>query len=87
MNVHNLIVDYKNNNPRGHFFDRETLKFFGERESEMRVLKRTVVITDSTGDVHECYVLSSLQRKAPGGPKRAYFYFDTNSFKEVMYQD
>lgn len=84
MTVGNLIYNYQRNNPDGHFFDEDTLRFFGERRSEMRVLKETTTITDWSGDKHECYVLSSLQRKNPFGPRRAYHYFDTATFDEVM---
>lgn len=83
MTTDNLIYNYRRSNPTGHFFDSDTLRFFGERRSEMRVLKDTTTITDWSGERHECYVLSSLQRKAPGGPRRAYHYFDTKTFEEV----
>lgn len=60
--VYDLRAAYYEKHPNGHFFDGDTLKFFGERFSEMRLLKGTVQVTDSLGKEHTCYVVSSLQR-------------------------
>ncbi len=75
---------YEGTHHGGHFFDRETLRFFGERMSEMRLLAKTEDVTDVSGDRHECYVLSSLQRKHPLGPRRVYHYFDVDSYDQVI---
>jgi hypothetical protein len=40
--VYGLISEYQRMHPNGHFFDRDTLKFFGETVSSMRLLKGTV---------------------------------------------
>ena len=74
---------YYQKHPNGHFFDRDTLKFFGERMSDMRVLKKTVKYEDACGERHTCYELSSLQRKHPGGPRRVYHYFDVETLEDV----
>lgn len=84
MTVETLIEKYYENHPKGHFFDSDTLRFFGERKSEMRVLKGTSTITDSSGNKREVYVLSRLQRKYPSGPRRTYAYFDVNTFDDVV---
>lgn len=84
MTVDNLIYNYQSKHPGGHFFDVETLRFFGERRSEMNVRKGTTIITDWSGKVHECYILSSLQRAAYGGPRRVYHYFDTSTFDDIQ---
>lgn len=39
--VWKLVDMYKGKHPYGHFFDDKTLKFFGERLSDMRVLSNT----------------------------------------------
>ena len=78
-----FIDDYRAKHPTSHFFDRDTLKFFGERISEMRILKNTERVKDYYGEEHECYVLSSLQRKHPVRPMRAYHYFDVNTLEEI----
>lgn len=83
MEVWQLIRNYYQNNPHGHYFDTDTLRFFGERKSEMRVLKGTVTVKDISGNEHVCYCLSSLQRNYPGGPRRKYTWFDAKNFNEV----
>ena len=83
MTVYGLIERYRRTHPYGHFFDHDTLKFFGERISEMRVLKNTVEITDIVGEKHTCYVLSSLQRKHPVRPVRSYHYFDVDTYDDI----
>lgn len=83
-NIDHLISRYYEKHPSGHFFDRDTLKFFGERRSEMRLLKGTVKITDISGQERECYVVSSVQR--PGPPlrrRRKYHYFDVGTLTDV----
>lgn len=79
-----LVRLYKQKRPDGHFFDPETLKCFGERLSEMRLLKGTVKVTSAGGYEHECYVLSCVQR--PGPPlkkRRKYHYFDVETLEDV----
>ena len=71
-------------NPHSHFFDYDTLKFFGETMSGMRVYKDTVTMTDSMGNQHTCYVLSSLQKKHPNGPQRVLHYFDVYTYEQVL---
>lgn len=81
--VYGLRDAYYEKHPNGHFFDHDTLKFFGESLSTMRLLKETITVTDICGDKHECYVLSRLQRKHPMGPRRTYAYFDVNTLDDV----
>lgn len=84
MELYKLKAEYQNRHPNGHYFDRDTLKFFGERESEMKVLKTTAIITDVMGNDHECYVLSTRQRPPFGKPIRKYHYFDIVTFDDVV---
>lgn len=84
MTVSKLINEYLCKHPHEHFFDRDTLKFFGERISEMRVLQGIAEVEDYGGEKHKCYVLSSLQRNAPAGARRVYHYFDTKTFENVI---
>ena len=68
-----------------HFFDYETLKWFGESLSTMNVLAGVHSITDVCGTVHpKCVTLSKLSRKYPGGPRRTYAYFDTETWEQVF---
>ena len=82
--VDGLIAAYKCAHPNGHYFDHDTLKFFGERISDMRLLKNRKTVTDTSGEKHDCYVLSSLQRKCWTGPKRNYAYFDVETLDDVI---
>lgn len=86
MTVYSLMSEHKAKHPDSHFFDHNTLKFFGERMSDMRVLKGTVIVKDYLGRNHECYTLSSLQRKHPMGARRAYHYFEVGTF-DMVYKD
>ena len=74
-----------NSNPGTKYFSYENLKFFGIRESESYVLKKTVEITDVLGRKHNCYVLSEKQRKAPIGiSQRHYSYWDISTFEQIF---
>lgn len=84
MTVSELIWQYKSHNPKGHYFDPATLKFFGERLSEMRVAKDVVTVMDASGRKHHAYCLSSRQRNYPGGPRRKYTYFDAETFEDII---
>ncbi len=81
--VYGLISAYQAKHPTGHFFDSDTLRFFGERISEMRLLKGTTEVIDSLGEKHTCYCLSSLQRKHPMGPRRKYTFFDVETLDDI----
>lgn len=83
-NIDELISAYYQKNPKGHYFDRDTLKFFGERRSEMRLLKDTVKVKDISGEEHEAYCISSLQRKHPSGLRRTYAYFDVETLDYII---
>lgn len=83
INQYTLKDMHMEKHPGSHFFDTDTLKFFGESMSSMTVLNTIVNVKDVMGDWHQCYVLSSRQSNAPGGPKRAYHYFDTNTLDNI----
>lgn len=82
--VDGLISAYRRKRPNDHYFDHDTLKFFGERISDMRLLKNRETVTDLLGEKHDCYVLSSLQRKNPMGARRRYTYFDVETLDDVI---
>jgi len=84
MTVYALKARHEGKHPGSHFFDPDTLRFFGERLSDMRVLKQLETVTSAGGETHTCYCLSSLQRKAPGGPRRAYHYFDAETYAHII---
>lgn len=84
MNPYRLKREYERTHPNGHFFDADSLKFFGERMSEMRVLQGFAKITDAHGDEHKCWVLSTRQHNYPAGVRRCYYYFDTETYDEIQ---
>ena len=83
MTVWRLKHEYFTHNPNGHFFVKETLRFFGERESDMRIFKNITTTIDFYGNEHKCYVLSTLQRNHPAGPTRKHHYFDVYTFELI----
>lgn len=84
MTVYTLREKHLQTHPTSHYFDRDTLRFFGERLSDMRVLKGTCSVKDASGNEHTAYCLSSLQRNAPAGPARHYAYFDSTTFDHIL---
>jgi hypothetical protein len=82
--IYELRNAYYKKNPDGHYFDADTLKFFGERFSDMKLLKGTSKITDICGEVHEVYTISRLQRNHPNGAQRTHAYFDINTLDDVI---
>lgn len=82
--VQELKTEYYIKHPDGHFFDRDTLKWFGERISDMRFSSVPVEIVDVCGKVHSCYTLKSLQRANPSGPKWKTHYFDVETITQVF---
>ena len=82
--IYELRNAYYRKNPDGHYFDADTLKFFGERFSDMRLLKGTSHIKDICGEEHEVYVISRLQRNHPNGAQRTHAYFDVNTLDDVV---
>ena len=82
-NIHSFIRDYYEKHTNGHYFDQGTLKFFGERLSDMRIYKTIEVKEDYRGEKHDCYVISRLQRKHPDGPKRTLAYFDVETLEDI----
>lgn len=82
--IYSLRNAYYEKHPDGHFFDADTLKFFGESLSTMRLLKGIVKVKDICGEEHEAYVISRLQKKHPCGAQRTYAYFDVNTLDDIV---
>ena len=83
MTVYEFRRIYLEKHPDSHFFDRKTLKFFGERMSDMH-LRKDVTVTDYLGNKHKCYVLSKYQRNASISPRYSIHYFDMETLDEVF---
>ena len=70
-----------------YFFSHDTLKFFGETLSRMRLLKNKVSITDYRGDKHSCYVIAATRTKNAFGhckPYTHYHYFDDETYQRIL---
>lgn len=81
MTVQELIQGYRKHNPDGHYFDKSTLRFFGERVEEMEIME--TVIRDRHGKWRKVWCLKSIQHNAPPGQTVHYAYFDRRDFSEV----
>ena len=81
--INQFVRAYYEKNPDGHYFDHDTLKFFGESISTMRVLKGLSIIRDYMGNERKVICISKLSRKYPGGARRTYGYFDPDSLEDV----
>ena len=86
MTIYELKNKHLEKNPGSHFFNPDTLEFFGEALSRMRVLKQIVTVTDYSGETHECYVVSATRTKDWNGPSEPYVYyhyFDVDTLQAV----
>lgn len=62
------------------YFHKDTLKYYGERLSDMRILKTRENITDSMGKKHEQAIVVSKKSKGV----RSYAYFDKDTLKLIQ---
>ena len=83
-NVHEFKAEYERRHPGDHFFDHETLKFFGETMSSMRLLKCKARVKELCGEEHTCFVLSTSQRIPFVGRRRKYHYFDCETLDNII---
>lgn len=82
MTASDLKWKYQMKHPDGHFFDRETMKFFGDTMSNYGVRANTVNVVESDGNVVECYVLYRRRATKHGLTRSAYFSVDT--FEKIL---
>jgi hypothetical protein len=67
----------------GHFFERETLKYFGETMKDMHIMPHLNIVSDYKGLKHNCYTVSIKQRPQDMPPRIAIFHFDADTFEIV----
>lgn len=84
LDIYALKQEHEKLHPGSHWFDPDTLHFFGESLGNMRVLKRTALVTDALGKVHECIVVSKYSRTKPTRPRTNYAYFDVETLEDVI---
>lgn len=82
MTASELKYHYQLANPNGHFFDRKTMKFFGDTMSNYGVRANTVNVQESDGTVVECYVLYRRRATKHGLTRSTYFSVDT--FEQII---
>ena len=85
MDACTIYREYRERHPEGHYFDADTLNFFGESLARMRVEPKPVKVYDEWDrKYHNCWVLVAYQSKAPVGvSKWKKTYFDTETFDIV----
>lgn len=83
MTVAAFISKYRQNNPNGHFFDKETLRFFGENISEMSYNGLTE-ITDYRGRRRDVHELRVIQHEPVFGKRWKLHYFDIQTYDQVF---
>ena len=81
-NIEELIEEYKRLHPNGHYFDEDTLNFFGESVDKMELLG-TDKIFDVFGEETEVYVVRRFQKNHPMGPKYANAYFRVDTLDDI----
>lgn len=80
MTPSQLKARYQQADPDGHYFDRETMRFFGDRMSNYGV--RAATVTDYTGQTREVWEL--YRKHAVKHGLRASHYFDRETMDEVF---
>lgn len=82
ITLNQLIKEYEKRN--NCYFEPKTLKFWGEKLSDMRILKDTVIKKDFQGNKHHCVVLSKISKDFYGKPYRNYDYFDIDTLNRII---
>jgi hypothetical protein len=85
MTATKLKSGYRRNNPEGHFFDRETMRFFGDTVRNFGVHGGVMLSVLAENGI-ECVPVWSLYRKRPvkGGMYGHCAYFRKDSFEVVF---
>ena len=86
ISVRQLIQQYRAHNPEGMFFNRDALSHYGEHLHDMTVSGKGVVVNRS-GDVRICWELRTVQRHPLLGKRTKRYYFDIDTYEEVMPDD
>ena len=75
-------LKYKVMDTGSYFFDRSSMKFFGDTMKNYYVSAKTEIITTSLNNKHNCYVLNRIQPVKCNLKDPA--YFDVNTFERVL---
>lgn len=80
MTVRELIKEYKRTHEDEHFFDTNTLNYWGEKINKMRISSEIKNVKDFDGTIRQCYMISVNQDKAPTQPFKVRHYFEVSTF-------
>lgn len=83
MTVPELVSQYRQHNPTGHFFDPKTLAFYGEKISKMKYMGMTV-IPDVYDRKRKCHKIWSEENDIVLGRRWKFHYFDEITFDHVI---
>lgn len=83
MTARTLVQQYRAHQPGGVFFNRDVLAIYGERIGNMEVTGKGVIINRS-GDAVICWELRTVQRHPMLGERTKLYYFDEDTFEEVI---
>ena len=83
MTIAELVSQYRQHQPKGHFFDRETLAFFGEKISKM-TYNGIKVIKDASGHERQVHEIRSEENDSVLGRRWKLHFFDAFTFEDVI---
>lgn len=75
-------LKYKVQKTGSYFFDRKSMRFFGDTMSNYYVSRHIVEITDSIGDTYQCYALTRVHPVKDNMQSTA--YFDIETFENIL---
>lgn len=82
MNKSELKYNHELHNPDSCFFDRSTMRFFGDTMSNYYVPRKTVIVTRIDGSKVECYELRRIKPVKHGICGSS--FFDAVTFKRIL---
>ena len=82
MTASELKYQHEQHNPNSNFFNRESMKFFGDTMANYYVPAKTVLVETYTDGAHQCYELQRRNKTPKGASNSA--YFDVCTFKKVI---
>lgn len=81
-NFNEFYKAYHTVGPNDYFFSKNTLDFFGEKLSDMRLLGETHAASDGK-KMYDCYVVKSTQHDMCGESCLTFYFFDVDTLKYI----
>lgn len=82
MNATELKFNYIQKNQINYFFDRKSMKFFGDTMANYAVSSKTVSIKTYSGNLVECWEL--LRKRPVNMGLQSPSFFDINTFERIL---